>query len=65
MFREEGFLRVKEAAKLLGVAPNTVRAWGETGKIPVYRHPANQYRLFRRKELEKILRDIERSRHTK
>ena len=28
MMRQEGFLRVKEAAEMLGVSPNTVRAWG-------------------------------------
>jgi DNA (cytosine-5)-methyltransferase 1 len=61
MLREEGFLRVKEAAKLLGVAPNTIRAWGGAGKLTEYRHPANNYRLFKRRELEKMLRDIERS----
>ena len=55
-------LRVKEAAELLGVSPNTVRAWGAAGKIPEYRHPANGYRLYRREELEDFLRQIEASR---
>ena len=27
MLRTKGYLRVKEAALLLGVSPNTVRAW--------------------------------------
>jgi len=39
----ERMLRVKEAAELLGVSPNTVRAWGAAGKIPEYGHPANGY----------------------
>ena len=34
MLRKEGYLRVKGAAQLLGVSPNTVRAWGAQGKIP-------------------------------
>ena len=55
-------LRVKEAAELLGVSPNTVRAWGAAGKIPEYRHPANDYRLYRREELDDLLRRIEVSR---
>ena len=55
-------LRVKEAADLLGVSPNTVRAWGAAGKIPEYRHPANGYRLYRQEELEDLLRRIEASR---
>ena len=40
-------IRVKEAAELLGVSPNTVRAWGASGKIPEYRHPVNNYRLYK------------------
>jgi DNA (cytosine-5)-methyltransferase 1 len=61
MPKAEQFLRVKEAAKLLGVAPNTVRAWGERGKIPECRHPANNYRLYNQADLEKLLKQIERS----
>lgn len=61
MMREEGYVRVKEAAQLLGVSPNTVRAWGANGKIPEYRHPVNNYRLFKRADLEKVLRQLEKS----
>lgn len=62
MLASEGYLRVKEAAALLGVSPNTVRAWGADGKIPEYRHPVNNYRLYRRAELEQILKEVEESR---
>lgn len=55
------YLRIKEAADLLGVAPNTVRTWGRDGKIPEHRHPINNYRLFKRSDLEQILKRIERS----
>lgn len=58
----ENYLKVHEAAEILGVAPNTVRAWGASGKIPEYRHPANRYRLYKRKDLDAFLRKIERSR---
>jgi DNA (cytosine-5)-methyltransferase 1 len=57
------FLRVKEAAEMLGVSPNTIRAWGGDGKIPEYRHPINRFRLYKRKELQNVLRAIERSRN--
>lgn len=56
----EGFIRVKQAAALLGVSPNTVRAWGADGRIPEYRHPVNNYRLYKRADLESILRKMER-----
>jgi len=55
------FLRVAEAAELLSVAPNTVRAWGASGKLPEYRHPANNFRLFKRSDIERMLREIEGS----
>ena len=60
MMEREGFLRVKEAAELLDVAPNTIRAWGAAGKIPEYRHPANNYRLYKRSELERLLEKLRR-----
>lgn len=55
------YVKVHEAAEILGVAPNTIRAWGATGKIPEHRHPANGYRLYRRADLQEIIRQIERS----
>ncbi len=60
MMRREGFLQVKEAAALLDVSPNTVRAWGASGKIPEYRHPVNRYRLYKKIDLDRILRKLER-----
>ena len=61
MMQNEGYVRVKEAAEILGVSPNTVRAWGADGKITEHRHPVNNYRLYKRMELEKVLRKVERS----
>lgn len=55
------FLTVKEAAELLGVAPNTIRNWDRDGKIPVYRHPLSRYRLFKRQDLDGVLEQIEES----
>ena len=52
------FVCVKEAAELLGVCTNTLRSWGAAGKIPEHRHPINNYRLYKRKDLERILREI-------
>lgn len=55
------FLTVKEAAESLGVSPNTIRNWDRDGKIPVYRHPISQYRLFKCEDLESLLVQIEES----
>ncbi len=54
------FYRVKQAAELLGVVPNTVRAWGASGKLPEYRHPVNNYRLYKKKDLMALLRKLEK-----
>ncbi len=59
MMKNVGFVSVKEAAEILDVAPNTIRAWGANGKITEYRHPANNYRLYKRRELEKVMKQAQ------
>lgn len=60
MATRDEFVRVKDAAELLGVCSNTLRTWGAAGKIPEYRHPINNYRLYKRKDLERILREMQK-----
>jgi DNA-binding transcriptional MerR regulator len=60
--RDDEYLRVKQAAAMMGIAPNTMRKWGRTGKIPEYRHPANSYRLYKRSDLEKMIAQVEQCR---
>ncbi len=60
MLADDEFLTVKDTAKRLGVSPNTVRAWGATGKIPEYRHSLNNYRLFKAEDVEKLRKQIEK-----
>lgn len=55
------YVKTAEAAEILGVVQNTIRKWAEQGKIPMHRNPANGYRLFKRSDLDKFLRDVERS----
>lgn len=54
MPRTDEFMQVTEAAEFLGVSPNTVRNWGREDKLPEYRHPVNNYRLYRRRDLERL-----------
>lgn len=54
------YVKVAEAARILGVSQGTIRVWAETGKIPVHRNPANGYRLFKRLELEGFLAEIDK-----
>jgi excisionase family DNA binding protein len=54
------YVKVAEAAEILGVSQGTVRAWAEAGKIPMHKNPANGYRLFKRAELEQFLDYIDK-----
>lgn len=60
MLRLDEFLTVKEAAEFLGVSPNTIRNWGREAKIPEHRHPINNYRLYRRDDLEGLLKQLQK-----
>jgi excisionase family DNA binding protein len=64
MMKLTGYVKIAEAARILGVSQNTLRAWAEAGKIPVRRNPANRYRLFLRRDLQRFLTRIERETRT-
>jgi MerR family copper efflux transcriptional regulator len=55
------YVTIKEAAEFLAVSPNTLRNWELSGKIAVHRNPMNGYRLFKIKDLQSLLDDVERS----
>ena len=50
----EDYLTIKNACQRLGVSPNTLRTWGASGKVQEYRHPMNNYRLYRRADIEAL-----------
>ena len=53
------FITIKEAAKLLQVTPLTLRNWDKRKKLIAYRHPINNYRVYRLDEIQKFLKRIE------
>lgn len=59
------YLRIKEAAELLEVSQLTLRNWDKAGKLSAFRHPANNYRLYRIVDLEKFLEKINKNRPKK
>lgn len=61
MWKLDGYLRVKEAAAYIGVSPNTLRNWGKAGRIEEHRHPVNNYRLYKKSDLERLLNETEKS----
>jgi excisionase family DNA binding protein len=52
------YLRISEAAEYLGVSPNTLRNWENAGKVVAVRHPVNGYRLFKREDLDALLKQV-------
>jgi DNA (cytosine-5)-methyltransferase 1 len=55
----QNFLLVKEVARLLKVSPNTVRAWADSGKLPEHRHPVNNYRVFKKSDIDRLIMLLE------
>ena len=55
------YITVKKAAKLLHVTPLTLRNWDKSGKLKAYRHPLNDYRLYKLDQIELFLRHLELS----
>jgi excisionase family DNA binding protein len=52
----EGYLTVKEAARLLGVKPATLYAYVSRGVLRSYRQGIKRQRLYRQAEIEGLLR---------
>jgi MerR family copper efflux transcriptional regulator len=58
MHKIDEYLKIKDAAALLGVSPGTLRNWEKLGKLKAHRNPNNQYRLYKKIDLEKLLNEI-------
>lgn len=59
------YLTIKQAAEFLGVSPATLRRWDKAGKLRAIKNPMNNYRLYRKDELEAFLRRLEESKERK
>lgn len=55
------YINIKEAAELMGVSENTLRNWHNAGKLKAYKSPLSKYRMYKKEELELILKQIEES----
>ena len=54
----ELFIQIKEASEILGVTKLTLRNWDKSGKLKSFRHPINNYRIYKKSDIEKILNTI-------
>src|SRR5688572_17254997 len=52
-------ITIKEAAKLLCVTPLTLRNWDRDGKLKALRHPLNNYRVYKRSDVQKFIDSVE------
>jgi excisionase family DNA binding protein len=62
---QKKYYTIKQASKILGVTPLTLRNWDKSGKLKAYRHPINNYRVYKPEQLELFLRKLEISKISK
>ena len=60
---DKKYLSIKEASKILGVTPLTLRNWDKRGILAAYRNPINNYRVYRHDQIELLFRKIENSKN--
>lgn len=53
------YITIKQASKILGVSPLTLRNWDKNGKLKAHRHPMNNYRVYKIDDLEGVFMEIE------
>jgi len=56
---ETKLIKISEAAKILGVSKLTLRNWDKSGKLIAFRHPINNYRVYRSEDIKNIIKQIE------
>ncbi len=56
---EKKYLTIKEASKMLGVTPLTLRNWDKSGKLKAMRNPINNYRTYHIEDIKNFIRKME------
>jgi len=56
---EKNLITIKEAAALFGVTPLTLRNWDKKGKLKALRHPLNNYRVYKKSDIEALMQSME------
>lgn len=55
---ESKLITIKEAAEMLGVTTLTLRNWDKSGKLVALRHPLNNYRVYKRVDIDDLIEKI-------
>lgn len=58
MSDQSKLITIRQAATMLGVTPLTLRNWDNNGKFRALRHPINNYRVYHREDVEKLISEI-------
>ncbi|MBA2526579.1 MAG: MerR family transcriptional regulator, partial [Pyrinomonadaceae bacterium] len=58
---DKNYLTVLQAARYVGVSAQTLRRWDAEGKLKSVRHPGNDYRYYKRSDLERLRLDYTRA----
>lgn len=61
---DKNFLTIKEASKILNVSRGTLRNWDNNNKLKAYRHPLNNYRVYKKEDIDKLLYLIQNNKTT-
>lgn len=56
---DQKYLTIKQVAEFIGVTPLTLRNWDKSGKLVARRNPMNNYRMYRREDIEDLVGEIE------
>ncbi|MCP6719144.1 MAG: MerR family DNA-binding transcriptional regulator [Patescibacteria group bacterium] len=56
---QKRYLKIGEVANILGVTTLTLRNWDKLGKLKSYRHPINNYRVYKPEDIEFFVRKVE------
>src|SRR5258708_39963233 len=58
---DKEYLPVQRAARYIGVSAQTLRRWDAEGKLKSVRHPGNDYRYYKRADLEPLRLEYRRA----
>jgi excisionase family DNA binding protein len=54
------YMHSAEAVEYLGIHHNTICKWAARGELPVHRNLVNGFRLFKREDLDGLLKQVEK-----
>ncbi|MFC1595178.1 helix-turn-helix domain-containing protein [Patescibacteria group bacterium] len=58
---KDEYYTIKNAAKFLGVSTVTLRNWDKQGKLVAYRHPMNNYRVYKKDQLDDLAKKFDQT----